>query len=51
MSAFSELMSDVQKAKDRKSLDLVFEDVDHARSSGQISDAEYQELCAYAFNP
>lgn len=49
MSAFDDFTQDVQKAVDRDALDLVFRDVEHAKSSGQITEDEYIWLCNYAY--
>lgn len=51
MTAFDNLTQEVQKAPDRDALDLVFRDVEHAKSSGQITEAEYLWLCNYAYKP
>ena len=51
MSAFDDLILELQKAPDIDAMNVIFHDVDHAKSSGQITQEEYLDLVAYAYNP
>lgn len=51
VSEFDDLTKRVQQAPDTNAVDLVFRDVEHAKSSGQITEEEYLWLCDYAYKP
>jgi len=48
MSVFDDLTDCIQKAVGHDAMDLVWRDVEHAKSSGQITQEEYLWLCDYA---
>lgn len=50
-TTFDEFMQDIQKAADIEALDLLFNDIEHAKSSGQITVEQYKELADYAYGP